>query len=59
MKAFLIMALAIVGTLYLYMVLAVETDKKEFRDTLKLQPDSLKMNDSIYHFKKAGVDTAQ
>ena len=37
---------------YLFLLNAVKTHQREFKEMLKGSPDSLRINDTIYHFKK-------
>ncbi|HEX7845456.1 MAG TPA: hypothetical protein VF476_06595 [Chitinophagaceae bacterium] len=51
MKKIIIGVLVIAGLIYLYLVLAVEDDKQHFKEGMKNQPDSIRINDSTYHFR--------
>ena len=45
-----IVAFIIIGIIYLYMVLAVNSETNEFKKFKKLEPDSIRVNDSTYYF---------
>lgn len=51
MKKVIIAIIVVAGLVYLYLVLAVNTKIKEHEEFRKLEPDSIRMNDSTYHFK--------
>lgn len=58
MKKIIIGVLVIAGLIYLYLVLAVEDDKKQFRKAIKSQPDTVRINDTTYHFKNTNSNKA-
>lgn len=48
--------LIVLALIYLYLLKAVNNDQKEFEKMMKNNPDSIRINDTIYHFRK---DTAK
>lgn len=48
----IIVVIVIVGLICLYMVLAVNAKIKEQKEFGRNEPDSIRINDSIYHFKR-------
>ena len=54
MKKFIIAIIVIAGVVYLFLVLAVNNKEKEFKKLKMLEPDSIKINDTVYYNKKAG-----
>jgi preprotein translocase subunit YajC len=51
-----IVILLVLAVVYFMLLAVVKTHQKEFKEMLKGSPDSLRINDTIYHFKK---DTPQ
>ena len=57
MKKVIIAIIVVAGLVYLYLVFAVNTKTKELDELRKLEPDSIRINDSIYHFDKTNDST--
>lgn len=44
--------LIVLTIIYFYLLKAVNNDQNEFEKMMKNNPDSIRINDTIYHFKK-------
>ena len=44
--------LIVLAIIYFYLLKAVNNDQNEFEKMMKNNPDSIRINDTIYHFKK-------
>lgn len=53
-----IVLVVIIALVYLYLVLAVNTKIKEQEELRKIQPDSIRINDSTYYLKKVDSNKA-
>ena len=51
MKKIILALLVLIGLIYLYLVFVVNAEKKHIYEFKKLEPDSIRINDSTYHFK--------
>jgi|GEM_PF-5500442 len=47
-----IVVVVIIAMIYVYLVMAVNTKIKEEDQFRKIQPDSIKINDSVIYFKR-------